>query len=110
MKEKLIYRINFVNQSEVYEIFARQIDHNSLIGFIAASELIFGERTSVLVDPSEEKLKNEFDKVQTTYIPIHSIVRIDVVEKEGVAKVIGESQQGNIRQFPIYSQPPDKRE
>ena len=40
----------------------------------------------MIVDPSEEKLKNEFSSVKRSYIPMHSLVRIDEVEKEVLLK------------------------
>ena len=72
---------------KVYEVFARQIYQSDLYGFIEIEGVIFGERSQLVVDPNEEKLKNEFESVQRSYVPIHSIIRIDEVEKEGVAKI-----------------------
>ena len=87
MAKKQVYRVSFYNKEQVYEVFARQIFQSELYGFIEIEEIVFGERTQVLVDPSEEKLKSEFESVVRSYIPLHSIVRIDEVEQEGVAKI-----------------------
>jgi hypothetical protein len=38
--------------------------------------------------------------VQRSFIPMHAIVRIDEVEKEGVAKV-SESKGSNVTAFPL---------
>ncbi|MEZ5524564.1 MAG: DUF1820 family protein [Pseudomonadales bacterium] len=89
-----LYKVIFVNQDKVYEVFAKQIFQSDLYGFIEVEEIVFGERTQLLVDPSEEKLKTEFDSVIRSYIPMHSIVRIDEVEKEGVAKITETSSTG----------------
>ena len=59
MLEDQLYRIIFMNQGKVYEIYARSVGEGALYGFIDVEELVFGERTSVVVDPAEEKLKNE---------------------------------------------------
>jgi hypothetical protein len=60
--------------------------------------LIFGERASVVVDPSEERLKSEFGSVTRTYIPMHAVIRIDQVKKEGAPKI---SELGDkVAQFP----------
>ena len=59
---------------------------------------MFGERSQVLVDPGEEKLKAEFTGVKRSYIPVQSIIRIDEVDKQGVAKV--SEGKGNVTQFP----------
>lgn len=95
-----LYKVIFVNQDKVYEVFAKQIFQSDLYGFIEVEEIVFGERTQLLVDPSEEKLKAEFESVIRTYIPMHAIVRIDEVEKEGVAK-ISDSGGSNVSKMPV---------
>ena len=55
-----IFRIMFVNQGKVYEVYARKVSHGELFGFIEVEELVFGERSSVVLDPSEERIKGEF--------------------------------------------------
>lgn len=95
---KSIYKVIFINQGKVYEIFARQVYQAELYGFIVVEELIFGERSSVVVDPSEERLKSEFELVTRIFIPMHSVIRIDQVKKEGTAKI---SELGDkVAQFP----------
>ena len=89
-----------MNQGQVYEIYARQIDQGAMFGFIAVEELVFGERTTVVVDPTEEKLKSEFGDVKRTYLPMHSIIRIDEVDKQGKSK-ISKLEGGNVAQFPM---------
>jgi len=82
-----IYKVIFHNQNHVYEVFAKHVYQSDMYGFIEIEEFVFGERSQMIVDPSEEKLKNEFASVARSYIPIHSLVRIDEVEKEGVSKI-----------------------
>jgi len=93
-----------MNQGKVYEIFARSISQGELFGFIEVEQLVFGERTTVVVDPSEEKIKSEFSGVKRTYIPMHAVMRIDEVEKQGVSK-ISAIESGNVSQFsmPVYT-------
>lgn len=98
MTQRLLYRIVFMNQGKIYEIYARSIAHGDLFGFIEVQDLVFGERSSVVVDPAEEKIKSEFAGVQRTYLPMHAIVRIDQVEKQGVSKI---SDADNVAQFPM---------
>jgi hypothetical protein len=100
MASQPIYKILFVNQGKVYEIYARRVSHGSLFGFIEVEKLVFGTRTSVVVDPTEEKIQTEFAGVKRTYLPMHSILRIDEVEKQGVSKVVN-AEGGNIAQFPV---------
>ena len=71
------YKIIFHNQGQIYEIYARQIYQSDLYGFIEVEEYVFGERSQTIVDPAEEKLKNQFSGVKRSYIPLHSVIRID---------------------------------
>lgn len=86
-QEERIYKVIFANREDVYEIFARYVYPSDMYGFVEVEEYIFGERSQLLVDPSEERLKSEFSQVKRSYIPMQAIIRIDEVEKEGVAKV-----------------------
>ncbi len=100
MTAKRIYKIIFVSQGQMYEIYARSVGHGALFGFVEVEKLVFGERSSVVVDPSEEKIKTEFAGVTRTYLPMHAIVRIDEVEKQGTSK-ISKFEGGNVTQFPV---------
>ncbi len=95
-----IFKVMFVNQGKVYEIYARKVSHGSLFGFIEVEELVFGERSSVVVDPAEERIKNEFEGVKRSYLPMHSVLRIDEVRNQGVSK-ISVLEGGNVTQFPM---------
>jgi hypothetical protein len=88
MTTKRLYKVIFVNQGKVYEIYARGVGQSTLYGFVEVESLSFGERSAVVIDPSEDRLKTEFQDVKRTYIPIHAVIRIDEVEKQGVAKII----------------------
>jgi hypothetical protein len=100
-----IYRINFIQKGATYEIYAKQIAHGGLFGFLEVEDIIFGENSSVVVDPSEERLRQEFKDVSCTFLPLHTIVRIDEVEKTGKAKITVNGKEGNVVQFPapIYT-------
>lgn len=94
-----IFRITFFNQNEVYEVYARQIYQSEMYGFVEIEEFVFGERSQVVVDPSEERLKQQFAGVKRSFIPMHTVIRIDEVEKEGVGKIT-EAKAGNVAHFP----------
>ncbi len=99
MSDTHIYKVVFHAQNKVYEIYARQISHGGLLGFVEVEELDFGQRSSLVLDPSEERIKSEFEGVKRTYLPVHSIIRIDEVEKRGVSKIV-DAKGGNVAQFP----------
>jgi hypothetical protein len=101
MNQKTIFRITFANQEAIYEVYARSVKESDLFGFLEVEELVFGEQTSLVVDPSEERLKLEFNGVKRTFIPMHSIYRIDEVTKQGTAKVKDNPGYGNkVSPFP----------
>ena len=58
MSNQPIYRITFFNQQEVFEIYAQHVFQSDLWGFLEVEEFVFGERSQMIVDPAEEKLKN----------------------------------------------------
>jgi hypothetical protein len=103
-----IFRIMFVNQGKVYEVYARQVSHGGLFGFVEVEDFVFGAREGVVLDPGEERIKTEFEGVKRTYLPLHSVLRIDEVKKQGTAKIVA-LEGGNVAQFPVplYSVPGD---
>lgn len=104
MASNHIFRIIFVNQSKVYEVYARKVSHGSLFGFVEIEELVFGGRSSVVLDPSEERIKSEFAGVRRTYLPLQAVIRIDEVRQHGVSKITA-LEGGNIAQFPMLLPP-----
>jgi len=100
-----IFKIMFVNQGKVYELYARKVSHGGLFGFVEVEELVFGERSTVVLDPGEERIKGEFAGVKRTFLPLHSVLRIDEVRKQGTAKIVA-LEGGNVASFPTTLYPP----
>ena len=98
--QRHIYRIFFHNQGHVYEVYAHAIYQSDLFGFVEIEDYIFGEKSQMVIDPAEDKLRTEFSGVQRSFIPMNAVIRIDEVEKEGIAKVTDSSGQ-NVTPFPI---------
>jgi len=95
MAKKRVYRVTFRNDTEVYEVYCERVGQADLFGFISIEGVLFGERSSVVVDPSEEKLKIEFAGVERTLVPLHAVIRIDVVDKRGNSKVHAVPSKGS---------------
>ncbi len=100
MAGKLVYKVIFLNQGKIYEIYAKHVNQSGMFGFIEVEGLFFGEKSEVVIDPVEERLKNEFSGVERTYIPMNAIIRIDEVPKRGVNKVTQVSSKDNVTPFP----------
>jgi hypothetical protein len=103
-----VFRIAFLNQGKIYEIYARRVQQGELYGFVEVQELLFEESSTVLVDPSTERLKTEFKGVSRTIIPMHAIIRIDEVEKEGQGKIRDVGDKSNITLFPTQFYSPGR--
>ena len=101
-----LYKVIFLNQGQTYVLYARNIYQSDLYGFIEVEDYIFGEQTQVVIDPSEERLKTEFDGVFRSYVPIHAVVRIDEVQQEGQPRVIEGGGGQNMMNFQLPMKPP----
>jgi hypothetical protein len=99
-RPKQLYRVLFHNQGEVYEVYAHAIYQSDLYGFVEVEDYSFGNRSGMLIDPAEDRLRAEFEGVQRSFIPMHAIVRIDEVEKEGTAKIT-DSKGEKVTPFPM---------
>jgi len=97
---KHIYRVLFLSQGQVYEVYARKVVPSDLYGFVEVEDYVFGERSKMVIDPAEERLRNEFEGVQRSFIPMHALIRIDEVEKEGTAKISDASGE-KVTPFPV---------
>ncbi|MEQ8800081.1 MAG: DUF1820 family protein [Phycisphaerales bacterium] len=99
-----LYRVTFFNQGHIYEVYAKSVLQGGLYGFVEIEQLVFGERSELVVDPAEEKLASEFADVIRSYIPMHAVVRIDEVRKRGAAKVTDAGgSDGKVMPFPVYT-------
>ena len=98
--EKL-YRIAFLNHGKVYELFCTGVCTSGLLGFIEVSGLELGDKESLVVDPTEEKMRDEFDGVEVLHLPLHSVLRVEQVKKKGQL-VIRERESGEkVTPFPV---------
>lgn len=98
-----LYRIQFIANSERYELYVRELTQGNLFGFVEIGDFVWDNHTSLVLDPSHEKLKSEYADVTRTYIPMHSVLKIDEVKKQGTAKI---TELGDkVAQFPspIYT-------
>ena len=101
------YKVLFHNQGQIFEVYAKSIYQSDLYGFVEVVDYVFGNHSQMLIDPAEDKLRSEFEGVQRSFIPMHSIVRIDEVEKEGIAKITSNGGE-KVTPFPL-PMPKDKK-
>ena len=103
-----IYRVSFLQQGQRYELYVRNVSQGGLLGFIEVEEVLFGERSQVVVDPSEERLKTEFEGVRRFYLPMHAVIRIDQVDRQGAGRIVAaDEKEANVAAFPVPIYSPD---
>lgn len=100
-RERALFKVTFLNQGQVYEVYAKKVAQGGLLGFVEVEGIVFGQKTTVVVDPSEERLKLEFAGVKRFYVPIHSVVRIDEVDKPGPSRISEAGKTSNVAAFPM---------
>ena len=98
-----LYRIQFISNGERYELYVRELIQGNMFGFIEIGEFVWNNHTEIVLDPSHEKLKDEFADVKRTYVPMHNVLRIDQVKKQGSAKITQLSDKVTSLSQPIYT-------
>ena len=103
---KPLYKVTFLNHGNVYELYARHIAGSSLWGFTDVVELVFDVHEGLVVDPSEERLRDEFGNTRKLHLPMQSIVRVEVAERKGQS-AIRDAATGEkvVTPFPLPANP-----
>lgn len=99
----LLYKVQFISNGERYELYVKEISQGSLFGFIEIGDFVWDTHSGIVVDPSHEKLKAEFSDVTRTYVPMHNVLRIDAVKKQGSATITTLSDKVTAFPGPIYT-------
>ena len=100
MNDSILYKVIFLNRSKVYELYARDVYSSEIYGFIYVAELVFDQNTTIVIDPAEEKLKDEFANVNVLHLPMQSVIRIEEVKKKMSCKIRDIKKGENIAHFP----------
>lgn len=100
MNDSILYKVVFLNRSKVYELYAREVYSSDIYGFIYVSDLVFDQNTTIVIDPAEDKLKDEFENVNVLHLPMQSVIRIEEVKKKMSCKIRDIKKGENITHFP----------
>lgn len=101
MANKRLYKIIFLNQGKVYELFSRSVSSSGLWGFIEVSDLVFESGESLVVDPTEERMRQEFENARVLHLPIQSVLRVEEVDKRGQCLIRDRESGEKVTPFPI---------
>jgi hypothetical protein len=101
MADKRLYKIIFLNQGKVYELFSEGVTSSGLWGFIEVSDLVFEEGEGLVVDPTEERMREEFASARVLHLPIQSVLRVEEVEQRGKCRIRDRESGEKVTPFPI---------
>jgi len=83
MNTRVLYKVTFLNAGKVYELYARRVAASSLWGFTEVADLVFDVNEGVVVDPTEERLREEFADTRVLHLPMQSVIRVEEVDRKG---------------------------
>lgn len=101
-----LFKVTFLNHGRIHELYARRVTGSSLWGFTEVGDLVFDLNDGVVIDPAEERVRDEFGNTRVLHLPMQSVVRIEEVEKKGQSAIrdaaTGESV---VTMFPLPAKP-----
>jgi hypothetical protein len=106
-KKPLMFKVTFLNQGKVYELYARRVAASALWGYTEIADLVFDPPgAGLVVDPTEERLRDEFKDTRVLHLPMHAVVRVEEVERRGTLAIRDSESGEKIMPFPLM--PPGK--
>ena len=84
---RTLYKITFLNHGKIYELYAQRVGSSTLWGFTEVADLVFDVHEGLVIDPTEDRLREEFAGTRVLHLPMQSIVRIEEVEKKGQSAI-----------------------
>ena len=106
MTLKTLHKITFLSHGKIYALFARRVESGRLWGFVEVSDLVFDVHDGLVIDPTEERLREEFRDTRTLHLPMQSVLRIEDVERKGQSSIRdAESGEKVVTPFPLPARP-----
>jgi hypothetical protein len=101
MTDKKLYKIVFLNHGKVYELYSEGVTTSGLWGFVEISDLVFETVDHLVVDPIEEKMRQEFEHASVLHLPIQSVLRVEEVAKRGKCLIRDRESGEKVTPFPV---------
>jgi hypothetical protein len=96
-----LYKVTFLHLGKSYEVYARRVASSHLWGFTEVAELQFDAAEGLVVDPTEERLREEFRDTRVLHLPMQAIVRIEEVERKGKVTIRDAAGGAMITPLPV---------
>ena len=107
MRARKLFKVTFLHLGKCYELYAHHVASSSLWGFTEVGELDFeANGEGLVVDPTEERLREEFKDTRVLHLPMQSVVRIEEVERKGALAIRDAADGQKVTPFPM---PPRNR-
>lgn len=101
MSQQKLFRVSFLNHGKVWELYCKGVISSGLWGFVELSDIVFDANDAVVIDPVEDKMRDELGDVEVLHLPMHSVLRVEEVRRKGQS-VIRERESGEkITPFPV---------
>ena len=101
MAKDRLYRVAFHNHGKVYELYCTGVTTSGLWGFLEISGMVFDSADSLVVDPSDERLRDEFEDVEVLHVPLHGVLRVEQVRRKGQAVIRDRESGEKVTPFPM---------
>ena len=97
-----MFKVIFHNHNKVYELFCRKVIGSEMAyGFVEISDLVFETDESLVIDPTEERLREEFADVKRIHLPMHSVIRVEEVARRGNCAIRDSKSGEKVTQLPL---------
>ncbi len=80
-----LYKVHFTWQKKDVILKARNLDLTHPY-FVSIKDLVFSSRNSLIIDPTEDDLKNTFGKTDHVMIPFQTVLLIEEIKEESIAE------------------------
>jgi len=101
MSDKQIYKVVALLQGKVYELYACGVTSSGLFGFLEISGLLFDSGQQTVVDPAEERMREEFADTEVLHVPINSVLRVEQVKRRGQCVIRDRESGEKVTPFPV---------
>ncbi len=103
---KPLYKITFLSQGKSIELYAGSVVSSGLWGFIEVADLVFNDAgDGLVIDPTEERLREEFADTRRLHLPMHAVVRVEEVKRRGVCRIRDAASGDKVIPLPLAPRP-----
>ncbi len=97
-----LYKITFLSAGTSIELYASEVSTSGLWGFVEVGGLVFeASGDNLVIDPTEERLREEFGNTRRLHLPMHSVVRVEEVDKRGVCRITDTATGAKVVTLPL---------